>query len=336
VVLPLLLPLLRWRADGIGYADDGEEERSDGEYDDVEDDAMETGKRGRKPNANTGARKKLNSALFNQTTKLTFARPVTIGPVKADAAAASAAAPPACAAATDFDLESLLGELDAAPNPADRRAGASAAATGRTGGAGVGLGLGLGVGRALRRPAEAVRAAAKRTLFDADAAPAAAAHDDDYDVGGAGYDDDDHMRGGDARDDAGGDAGGGGSSGGAAAGAGDGAAERGVDPAARGRWKVQAKAPAPSVVMAVTSEPAPVSLLAAPTELLELGDLDAVGSADAAASTSLPVMASGSTTLPVTPEGSLMMFWIDAYEDPVNMPGTLYLFGKVCACRGCV
>ena len=32
---------------------------------------------------------------------------------------------------------------------------------------------------------------------------------------------------------------------------------------------------------------------------------------------------------PTAEDGSIHMFWIDAYEDQLNAPGTVYLFGKV-------
>jgi hypothetical protein len=96
----------------------------------------------------------------------------------------------------------------------------------------------------------------------------------------------------------------------------------------RSKWKVTPKERVQQMLNPVATggagSDAPGSLFDPLDLVASLGDLGAMPADSAEATVSKEL-----GSLPLTPEGSLLMFWLDAYEDPVNMPGVLYLFGKV-------
>ena len=293
-------------ADGLGYADDGEEEFSDAS----DDETRNARKRARAEDNDTRHKKKGSGAAFAQSTKITslFLKPsaTVLAPPTADSKASSAtdggtAPAPAPAASDDF-LEGLLGELD--------KPTASVAPV-RTIPARIGHVSG---------PRRALFEHSAPLSFNevADVHGAGSSHEFEYGGGGYEYDGDAAMAGASAS--------------GAAAASGSGADASPSAPveigagAERSKWRVTPKERVQMLTRPAAAAGSGGDVFSPEDLVMSLGNLDSGGLEPVGEAVNPKELGS----LPLTPEGTLLMFWLDAYEDPVLMPGTLYLFGKVC------
>lgn len=296
-------------ADGLGYADHGEEE-----YSDVSDEESRQVKKRRQAEAaeaDARAKKKRGGGYVEQATKITslFLKPPTVlGP----GSTADTKETPAAPAPSDDFLEGLLGDLDKPdPVPAAAPVGTARLLAPRAAAVGVASrGAYRGPRRALFEEMPPAQVEAEAGEFDHDGRPSSPLSDSERASGAAGAAED------------------------AAGGKGEGVSAP-LDPAAyrvgadRSKWKVTPKERVRQLAAPQSAGPLGESL--DPADLVaSLGDLDAVGVAESAEPGPAAASRPDAGDLPLNPDGTLHMFWLDAYEDPVHMSGVLYLFGKVC------
>ena len=69
-------------------------------------------------------------------------------------------------------------------------------------------------------------------------------------------------------------------------------------------------------------------------QVVDEGAVDSSASQSASSQSVAPVGSSAGSLPPLASDGSLHMYWLDAYEDNINAPGSVYVFGKVAVADG--